>query len=101
MNHPTYSTNRIVSCLMLTVFAFLASTNAAFAQGLGFDLCNQLITPIFYGDLAPGIATLAVIALGVSAAFGRVTWGAAVLAAVGIAVIFGAGRLAQTVGGGC
>jgi type IV secretory pathway VirB2 component (pilin) len=104
MKQQTHHTSYATSCAFLA-FAFLfLMTNAAFAQGGGsggtFDLCG-IIDTVFYANIAPGIATLAVIALGIGASFGKVSWGMAVLAGVGIAAIFGAGALAASAGGGC
>jgi type IV secretory pathway VirB2 component (pilin) len=43
-----------------------------------------------YGNLGRGLATLAVITLGVGALLGKVSWGMAVTVGIGIAVMFNA-----------
>lgn len=49
-----------------------------------------------------GLATLAVLALGIGALFGKVSWSLAVLVAVGAGAVFGAGEIATLVTGhGC
>lgn len=50
------------------------------------------------GNLGKGIATLAVITIGISAAFGRASWTQVVLVSVGISVAVGAATLLSTVG---
>lgn len=78
--------------------ALMAMPGPAYAT----NLCGTIVTYI-NGDLGKAIATLGVIAVAVGATFGRVTWSTAVLVAVGIAGIFGAGTLAGTLasGSGC
>lgn len=51
-------------------------------------LCTILF--IIIGDAGRGIATLAVMSLGIGAMMGKVSWGQAITIAVGIAIIFGA-----------
>lgn len=54
------------------------------------------------GATGQAIATLAVIIIGVGALLGKVSWGMAIIVGLGIATIFGADTLAQSLGdGGC
>jgi type IV secretory pathway VirB2 component (pilin) len=81
--------------LCIALFAFPAHAT------VGSILCdiynNELI-----GGVAPGIATMAVIALGISAALGKTSFGAAVTVAIGIAILFGAVEIVAAFGAtGC
>jgi type IV secretory pathway VirB2 component (pilin) len=71
------------------------------AGGIGSALCE--IAGWFQGDVGSAIASLAVIFLGISAFFGKTTWGMALMFAVGIFAIFGSGEIvgAITGRGGC
>lgn len=81
--------------------ASLPAAAAATAAASGnFDLC-PLINSIFFAALAPGLATLGIIIIGIAATFGRANANNAVLVIVGIAAMFGAKWLAQQFGGGC
>ncbi len=51
-------------------------------------LCTILL--LILGDIGRGIATLAVMSVGIGAMLGKVTWGQAMTVAVGIAIMFGA-----------
>jgi len=44
------------------------------------------------------IATVAVIVIGIGALMGKVSWGMAIIVALGIALIFGAGAIAEAIG---
>lgn len=59
----------------------------AYAQ-IGDLLCD--VWWMLQGDLGRGLATLAVAALGIGAMLGKVSWGMAIMVAVGVAVLFGA-----------
>lgn len=62
----------------------------------------------FNGPIGQGIATLAIIVVGVGALMGKVSWGMAIIVGVGVAVIFGASTIVDMLaddggvdGGGC
>ena len=71
----------------------------ALASGLedtvGSGLCR--IVGALQGGVGRGIATLAIIFLGIGAFFGKVSWALATQTAVGITVIFGATAIVNTV----
>lgn len=84
-------------CLLslLAVVTYLYS-DVVFAQGIiSGVLCS--VYGIIYYDVGRGLATLAILALGVGAMFGRVTWGQAVMVVSGIGVVFGALSLAFSI----
>lgn len=83
---------------ILSFVLFAVSTHPAFAQSaLKGTICD--VYDLLLNDAGPGIATIAVAALGLGAAFGKVSWGMAITVAVGLAVMFGAAGIAQTVAG--
>ena len=66
-----------------------ASPTGSYSGGtIGNLLCN--VADWFTGSVGQGIATLAVIVLGIGALFGKVSQGMAITTMVGISVIFGA-----------
>lgn len=64
---------------------------------IGGLLCN--VAKWFSGPVGKGIATLAIIVIGVGALMGKVSWGMAIIVGVGIAVIFGAPTIVSELGG--
>lgn len=53
----------------------------------------------FTGSVGKGIATLAIIIIGIGALMGKVSWGMAIIVGIGVAVIFGASSLVDDLGG--
>ena len=86
-------------------YAFVATLVAAmpemaFATDLGLILCNAYNT--LSGPVLKGVATIAILALGVGALFGKVSWSLATLVGVGIGAIYGAGAISFSISGyGC
>ncbi len=70
--------------------------DVAMATTMGTILCSAVA--YIQSDIARGIATLAIIIVGLGALLGKVSWGMAVLVAVGIGTIFGAQALASAIG---
>jgi type IV secretory pathway VirB2 component (pilin) len=96
----TLNQNPVYRAAMLSLF-FLAFLVLSHHPAVALDLCVIIKNIFTGGNLGKGIATMGVLAVGIGAAFGKVTWTTAVLVVVGIAVMFGAGALAQSAGGGC
>ena len=65
------------------------------AGGIANALCN--IAGWFQGGVGQAIASLAIIFLGISAFFGKVTWGTALLFAVGVFAIFGSADIVKAI----
>ena len=65
---------------------------------IGNMLCN--VANWFKGPIGKGIATLAIIVIGVGALMGKVSWGMAIIVGIGIAVIFGAPTIVSELGAG-
>lgn len=84
-------------CLALTM-AVMIMPDFAFASDTIADvLCT--VVGWFTGSVGKGIATLAIIIIGVGALMGKVSWGMAIIVGVGVAVIFGAGEIVEDLGG--
>lgn len=81
-------------CASLFLMAFISDAQAAGAS-LGNAICQ--IAAVAQGQVAKGIATIAVIMLGIGAMLGKVSWSMALLVAVGIAVVFNAGGIVTSI----
>lgn len=92
-----------LSLCLLTAYAVLAMPSLAHAAGgttVGNLLCN--VADWFTGPVGSGIATLAIIVVGLGALMGKVSWGMAIIVGIGIAVIFGAPAIVDELGAtGC
>jgi type IV secretion system protein VirB2 len=87
-------------CLMFCLFAasLMFSIDPAFAENTtaGGDAISGVLCTIvakFNGPLGKGIATLAIIVIGVGLFLGKLNWAVAVATAIGIGLIFGAGNM--------
>lgn len=95
---------KLALCLLAAYGAFLLPQDA-FAGGgavegggtIGSLLCS--VAHWFTGPVGSGIATLAILVIGVGALMGKVSWGMAIIVGIGIAVIFGADTIVQELGG--
>lgn len=77
------------SLVVLAMYVVALLPESAMAQQeIGDVLCQ--VASWFTGKVGQGIATLAIIVIGVGALMGKVSWGMAIIVGVGIAVIFGA-----------
>ena len=63
---------------------------------------NVLCTVVrwFTGNTGKGLATIAITIIGIGALLGKVSWGMAMIVGIGIAIVFGAGTLVNTMGAG-
>ncbi len=67
---------------------------------IGTLLCT--VADWFTGPVGSGIATLAILVIGIGALMGKVSWGMAIIVGIGVAVIFGADQIVRELGGaGC
>lgn len=74
--------------LSAAIIVFLTGPAMATNTPMGAVVCG--IVSFFYGNLGQGLASLAVIVVGVGATMGKVSWGLAITVACGISVIFNA-----------
>jgi len=81
----------LVSLAAAGVLTMIPDLASAENDPLSKPLCA--ISAWFSGGTGKAIATVAIIFLGIAAFFGKVTWGLALMFAVGIFAIFGAGDI--------
>jgi type IV secretion system protein VirB2 len=89
-------------CLMVMLSAVLVLVpDFAFANSntpMGNVLCTVLTW--FTGNTGKGLATIAVTVIGVGALLGKVSWGMAMIVGIGVAIVFGAAGIVNSMGGG-
>jgi type IV secretory pathway VirB2 component (pilin) len=91
------SVTRACALSLLAVGFYLFSSSSGFAGAtVGSILCS--IWAQIDGDIGRGVATIAVATLGISALVGKVSWGMAIMVAVGCTVLFSADILLGQVG---
>lgn len=95
-------------CLFAAYAAMLLPTDAlAQSATVGGGTIGRVLCTVvgwFTGPVGQGIATLAIIVIGVGALMGKVSWGMAIIVGIGVAVIFGAPTIVGELGagrGGC
>lgn len=91
--------------IMLSVIAVMMP-DLAFAANDATPIGNAMCTVAgwFLGNTGQGLATLAIIVIGVGALMGKVSWGMAIIVGLGIALIFGAAAMVNAInagGSGC
>ena len=79
--------------VMLPDLAFASSDTV-----VGNMLCT--VVTWFTGNAGKGLATLAIIVIGIGALMGKVSWGMAIIVGIGVAIVFGAANLVSTMGAG-
>ncbi|MBL6621368.1 MAG: TrbC/VirB2 family protein [Rickettsiales bacterium] len=86
---------------LFSFFALVIALNPsqAFAADTQIEatLCNILY--FLTGTIGKAIAAFALVFLGISLFLGKVSWGLAISTALGVATIFGAPQLVETLGG--
>ena len=95
-------------CLVLTYAMFLIPVDVLAQQQGSFsrptadgDTLGNLLCGVadwFTGSVGKGIATLAIIVIGIGALMGKVSWGMAIIVGLGVAVIFGAPQIVNELG---
>ena len=97
-------TNSIVkqtqSLALMLGLAMVAMLMPDMAHASGTAIANVLCTVVgwFTGPVGKGIATLAIIVIGIGALMGKVSWGMAIIVGVGVAVVFGAPEIVGELG---
>ena len=88
---------------LLTLCSFIVVSDPAYATSMtpderfGAAICS--LAMVAQGPAGRGIATLAVIILGISTHFGRVSWSKTLIIAVGIVTVYGAGFVVDAISG--
>mgnify|MGYP000745958801 CR=1 FL=1 len=96
-NIKTWSVTIAAAAVATTIREISLAEESPFAD----ELCG--LSNWFTGDTGGAIATVAIIFLGIAAFFGKVTWGLALMFAVGIFAIFGSAEIVSSIsdGQGC
>ena len=96
-----------MSALMLFAAVLMVMPDLAFAETITKSSGDTVIAKAFCnviawftGTTGKGIATLAIIVIGVGALMGKVSWGMAIIVGIGVALIFGAAALVNSIAGG-
>ena len=92
---------RLLLCAGVIACATLVATDAAHAQSvLGkADTFLQKIVDALTGTTGKLVSTIAVVAVGLAAVFGRIEWTKALIVLAGIAIIVGAPQLVAALWG--
>ena len=84
--------------VMCALVAITTMPDLSYASdGISGTLCK--VTTLLTGALGKGIATVAVVVLGVGLFLGKLSWGLAIATALGIGMIFSAGKIVNWLGG--
>lgn len=78
--------------------AFAATSTDAGNDIIGGTLCR--VTNLLSGNIAKGIATIAIFSVGVGLFLGKFNWGTAALVCIGVGIVFSAGKLVTWISGG-
>ncbi len=87
-----------MSLLVLFAAVVVMLPDLAFADTdttIGNTLCK--VVGWFTGNTGKGIATIAIIVIGIGALMGKVSWGMAIIVGIGVALIFGAASLVNSI----
>ena len=90
-------------CLLVMLSAVIVMMpDYAFAVGTNTPMGNVMCTVVlwFTGNTGKGLATIAVTIIGIGALLGKVSWGMAIIVGIGVAIVFGAAGLVNTMGAG-
>ena len=105
MTHTNQNMTETSWSALLTVALFAAAmfvpdlaSATATNSPMGSVLCK--IVSWLTGPTGKALATLAIIIIGVGALMGKVSWGMAIIVAIGIAIVFGAPTILSLLGGG-
>ena len=88
---------RSMLAIVGTFAALMLPLEAMATDPMGAMFCN--VRNWVAGPVGKGIATIAIIVIGLGALMGKVSWGMAILVGIGIALIFGAGAIVDSVTG--
>jgi type IV secretion system protein VirB2 len=99
MKKVTQSFFTVLALAVTVMLPELAAAGPGGGNPIGETLCN--VVTWFDGPVGGGIATLAIIIIGIGALMGKVSWGMAIIVGLGVAVVFGAAPLiAELTGNG-
>lgn len=91
LKYPASISRAAASMLMAFALIVLVPASTAHAATIADILCG--VWWLIYNDIARGIGTLAIAGLAIGAIFGKVSWGMAVMVAVGLIITLSAGYI--------
>jgi len=97
INEETYQ--RGVNALLLLAMLLVAMSPDIALADAPWQGAADAVLAIFTGGLSQTLATIAVIALGIMAAAGKLEWGTAIKVIVGLVLIFGAANIVSWITG--
>lgn len=84
-------------CFALFIGYSMVPDMASAGNAIETVFCN--VVTFFTGKTGKALATIAIIVVGVGALMGKVSWGLALIVALGVALIFGAATVVEQLGG--
>ena len=89
------------ACLLVMLSAVIIMM-PDFAHATNTPMGNVLCTVVrwFTGNTGKGLATIAITVIGIGALLGKVSWGMAIIVGIGVAIVFGAASIVNTMGAG-
>lgn len=75
-----------------------AATTTTTGSGIDRALCN--VYNAFTGTTGRVLASIAIIIVGIGALMGKISWGMALIVAIGVALVFGAASIVDIIGKG-
>ena len=89
-----------ISLMVMLSTVIIMMPDFAFAQNtpMGNVLCTA--ASWFTGNTGKGLATIAITVIGIGALLGKVSWGMAMIVGIGVAIVFGAAGIINSMGGG-
>lgn len=88
-----------ISVYLLPGMAFATDSGGAASASNAIEMVFCNVINMMTGTTGKSIATVAVIAVGIGALLGKVSWGMALIVALGVALVFGASTIVQALGG--
>ena len=91
-----------ISLMVMLSAVIITMPDLAFAQNSNTPMGNVLCTAAgwFTGNTGKGLATIAITVIGIGALLGKVSWGMAMIVGIGVAIVFGAAGIINSMGGG-
>jgi type IV secretion system protein VirB2 len=95
-------TRHVLICASAMILVALAASDPAHAQSVfgKADTFLQKVVDALTGTTGKLVATIAVVAVGLAAVFGRIEWTKALIVLAGIAIIVGAPQMVNALWGG-
>lgn len=87
---------------LLVLFAVVVGVSLLPEMAMAQNVIQQVfcnVVLIMTGTTGKALATVAIIAVGVGALLGKISWGMALIVALGVALVFGAASIVTALGG--